>query len=476
MNENFMDGPIPDSIGKLTSLTDLYLGWELNTNKFDGPLPPSMSKLVKLERIYLNVITLTGPLPDLSRLTNLRDCGFVPSGLCRVREFVPVNSLCDFSVLPVCESDCAILSEWLPGMFNPYACCQADGVTCEEDRIFILDLSKSNTGEYINGIIPISIRELDELRMLYLQDNLLEGILPLSMSSISTLQTVDISNNLLSGVIPFIPSFKLIGIETNLGLSLPGNRTIVEETIELDSPIPERNDAEPSSFPLILGVASAGLIILLLVMAVVIRAILLKRRKQGTETAIELKLLPKYSSLNKQIRLIRKLNSGGFGVVWEARYRGQTVAMKLIRTDKYKEGAYKVKIVKMVSDEALIMELIVHERIVRFIMFEIESIGIVLEYLPLGSLDGFIVSSKGFIPWKDRYQMMLDICEGMEFLHSNVYADGSKKQVLFHQDLKSGNVLLSMEGNVLRGKISDFGLSCKFLITLTLDFSFERQS
>jgi hypothetical protein len=46
--------------------------------------------------------------------------------------------------------------------------------------------------------------------------------------------------------------------------------------------------------------------------------ILLKRRKQGKETAIELKLLPKYSSPNKQIRLMRKLNSGGFGVVWEA--------------------------------------------------------------------------------------------------------------------------------------------------------------
>jgi serine/threonine protein kinase len=61
------------------------------------------------------------------------------------------------------------------------------------------------------------------------------------------------------------------------------------------------------------------------------------------------------------------------------------------------------------------------------------------------------------------------ICEGMEFLHSNVYADGKTKKVLFHQDLKSGNILLCMEGNpsTLRGKISDFGLSCKFHFHLT---------
>jgi serine/threonine-protein kinase TNNI3K len=171
---------------------------------------------------------------------------------------------------------------------------------------------------------------------------------------------------------------------------------------------------------------------------------------------------------------MRMLNSGGFGVVWKARYKGQTVAIKLIRMDKERN----LKIVKMVVDEYSIMKLMVHARIVRFIMFEVESLGIVLEYLPLGSLYDYIAKSKGFIPWADRYQMMLDICEGMEFLHSNVYSDGSMKKVLFHQDLKSGNILLCMEGcpPTLRGKISDFGLSCKFIFILTLKSSPERQS
>lgn len=57
---------------------------------------------------------------------------------------------------------------------------------------------------------------------------------------------------------------------------------------------------------------------------------------------------------------------------------------------------------------------------------------------------------------------MADICEGMAFLHSKTGVDGvSKKPVLFHQDLKTDNVLLGFEKNTLRAKISDFGLASK---------------
>jgi serine/threonine protein kinase len=103
-------------------------------------------------------------------------------------------------------------------------------------------------------------------------------------------------------------------------------------------------------------------------------------------------------------------------------------------------------------------------------MFEIESFGIVLEYLPLGSLGDCIGDSKKLLQWTERHQLMVDICKGMEFLHSDRFKDGSRKQVLFHQDLKSGNVLLCMEGSpaTLRGKICDFGLSCKNPLILNM--------
>jgi Leucine-rich repeat (LRR) protein len=112
VSDTNMGGLVPDSIGKLILLEDLYLGYETISNMFVGPLPSTMSKLVLLKTLYLKVPTLTGPLPDFGQLTRLEDCAFTPSQLCRVEEFVPANSRCDFTVLPECEGpelpDCII--------------------------------------------------------------------------------------------------------------------------------------------------------------------------------------------------------------------------------------------------------------------------------------------------------------------------------------------------------------------------------
>jgi hypothetical protein len=217
-----MGGLVPESIGKMMLLESLFLGYETKSNMFVGPLPSTMSKLVLLKTLYLKVPSLTGPLPDFSRLARLRDCAFTPSQLCSVEEFVPAGSICDFTVLPECEGpelpDCIILADWLPDMFGSSTCCQEDNVTCEDDQIVILDLSKTETKKHIVGIIPMTIGQLNALQELYLQDNLLEGNLPLSLSTISSLQIVDISNNFLSGVLPFTPSCVLKGRSTNRGL------------------------------------------------------------------------------------------------------------------------------------------------------------------------------------------------------------------------------------------------------------------
>jgi serine/threonine protein kinase len=85
----------------------------------------------------------------------------------------------------------------------------------------------------------------------------------------------------------------------------------------------------------------------------------------------------------------------------------------------------------------------------------------ILEFMPGGSLLAHIKTQKSKFMWADRLQMMLDICEGMAYLHSPVSADGQTiKPRIFHQDLKSGNVLLTNgKDGKLRGKIGDFGLA-----------------
>jgi serine/threonine protein kinase len=79
-----------------------------------------------------------------------------------------------------------------------------------------------------------------------------------------------------------------------------------------------------------------------------------------------------------------------------------------------------------------------------------------MEYLPLGSLTGAIRKKKLVKEWGTRQQLMMDIFEGMAFLHSS-----KMKRSLLHQDLKTGNVLVLIQGGKLRGKIADFGLACE---------------
>lgn len=79
--------------------------------------------------------------------------------------------------------------------------------------------------------------------------------------------------------------------------------------------------------------------------------------------------------------------------------------------------------------------------------------------MPLGTLSSHILENQKNLKWEFKKQMMLDLCEGMEFLHSCTYPTGKKKREVFHQDIKSQNVLLCKEEGVIRGKISDFGLA-----------------
>lgn len=69
---------------------------------------------------------------------------------------------------------------------------------------------------------------------------------------------------------------------------------------------------------------------------------------------------------------------------------------------------------------------------------------------------------------------MMDISEGMSYLHNSRHPNGKIKPVVYHQDLKSANVLLSMENGMLRGKISDFGLSAMRTKTQKQDGSISK--
>jgi serine/threonine protein kinase len=91
--------------------------------------------------------------------------------------------------------------------------------------------------------------------------------------------------------------------------------------------------------------------------------------------------------------------------------------------------------------------------------FDVQTFSIIMELMPLGTLSHNIKKNQ-LKAWIQRKQIMMDICEGGAFLHASIDSDGNPKRVVFHQDLKSPNVLIYKDDKgALRAKIADFGLA-----------------
>jgi serine/threonine protein kinase len=125
-----------------------------------------------------------------------------------------------------------------------------------------------------------------------------------------------------------------------------------------------------------------------------------------------------------------------------------------------------IKLVSSFIEEATTMQIMRHERIVEFIFLELETFSMVLEFMPEGTLFSYIKKHRNPpCAWSVRHQLLADVCEGMEFLHSSLYPkregeDQEKKKEVFHQDLKTQNIMLKRgPDKKLGAKITDFGFS-----------------
>jgi ankyrin repeat protein/serine/threonine protein kinase len=80
---------------------------------------------------------------------------------------------------------------------------------------------------------------------------------------------------------------------------------------------------------------------------------------------------------------------------------------------------------------------------------------LIMEYSELGSLRKHL-HSKNNLSVQNRYQLSLDICNGLKFLHSQ----SKDKPCIIHRDLKSANILLfSDDHKNSRAKLGDLGLA-----------------
>ncbi|KAF9664409.1 hypothetical protein SADUNF_Sadunf16G0016000 [Salix dunnii] len=179
LSGNQLQGTIPDSLGKLTRLQTLKLGY----NQLSGKIPPTVGDLEALE-----TLVLCTDHSDL-RMNFLNDS--IPPSLGNLKNLTALN-LGD-----------NMLSGQIPKELGNLL--NLNSLTLGYNRLF--------------GYLPQELGNLNRLETFYLGSNNLTGRLPESFVNLTSLLRFSVSGNKLSGQIPpFIANF------TNLtGLYLMGN-------------------------------------------------------------------------------------------------------------------------------------------------------------------------------------------------------------------------------------------------------------
>ncbi|XP_043101806.1 receptor-interacting serine/threonine-protein kinase 3 isoform X2 [Puntigrus tetrazona] len=138
------------------------------------------------------------------------------------------------------------------------------------------------------------------------------------------------------------------------------------------------------------------------------------------------------------------IGTGGFGQIYRAKHKtlGMDVAIKLLH---YKDGS-----ASSILREALLMFQGGNPNVIRILgLYEGGRRGLVMEFMPMGSVADLLQTLAGPPPWPLTFRVAHEISLGMNFLHH-------LSPPLLHLDLKPSNVLLD---DSLRAKLTDFGLS-----------------
>jgi len=175
--------------------------------------------------------------------------------------------------------------------------------------------------------------------------------------------------------------------------------------------------------------------------------------------ALPLSLLTEITSDFSEEKIIGR---GGYAVVYKGSVRNRTIAVKKL-SPQSQPGLGE----KTFNGEIECLMKVKHKNVVRFLGYCYETQGQIIradnipkpvmaqqeqrllcfQYLPNGSLDKHITDPSCGLEWKQRYQIISGVCEGLHQLH---------EQTILHMDLKPQNILLDDD---MVPKITDFGFS-----------------
>ncbi|XP_031285676.1 calcium/calmodulin-regulated receptor-like kinase 2 [Pistacia vera] len=140
------------------------------------------------------------------------------------------------------------------------------------------------------------------------------------------------------------------------------------------------------------------------------------------------------------------LGQGSFGPVYKAAMPTGGVAAVKVLASNSNQGE------KEFQTEVCLLGRLHHRNLVNLIGYCVDKGQhmLIYEFMSNGSLENHIYSEEKVLSWEERFEIVLDISHGIEYLH-----EGAVPPVI-HRDLKSANILLD---HSMRAKVADFGLS-----------------
>ncbi|OCH88060.1 kinase-like protein [Obba rivulosa] len=137
---------------------------------------------------------------------------------------------------------------------------------------------------------------------------------------------------------------------------------------------------------------------------------------------------------------------GSFADVWQGSHRGRTVALKVFRDPNSGESnGYERKTKEDFYKEAVVWKRLRHSNITQFYGINTTAfpLCLVCEWMPHGTIAQYLFQE----PQAYRLVLMIDIAEGMNYLHENKIVHGS---------LNSANILINDD---CQACLCDFGLA-----------------
>ncbi|KAF2072479.1 hypothetical protein CYY_006211 [Polysphondylium violaceum] len=171
--------------------------------------------------------------------------------------------------------------------------------------------------------------------------------------------------------------------------------------------------------------------------------------------------LPKFDL--KEIKINKEVGRGAFGIVYEAEWNNECIALKKLipptgneidDQDPDSKVEDRLRVFREFRHEVYAMSRFSHPNIMKISGFCIQPLTMALEYVRFGSLYNLLSNNTVEISWGLRLQIATEIAKGMQHLHSH-------NPPIIHRDLKSPNILLNAitEGPNPVSTIIDFGTS-----------------